>query len=203
MANSTRGTEYNFPGASRVPYVSSPYSVRQPSTPGSGQDRLPLSVGGTARNAATGPLPNGMWSSSPSQDPRGGQVNPNAPWADHRPGQLNIASSPPRPQNLSEIMSSPYQHDPRRPQSDTSQGSSNYDVRPFSPTPDARAQAQTRIQSYASYIHPNDLAAARSQFTTDAELLRIGDDAMAEYNRRRAAASSSQETTKKSGRKPR
>jgi len=147
-----------------------------PPSPTSADGRLPLNV---PRSSDGVPeiYPGSRFSSSSSDQTGGGwppQVNPRSAFGDFRPQQPGPGSSPPVPQSLRDLQSSPYQHDPRRPPSQASRGSDS--DRPFSPTPTQRAAALNQINTYSHYLFASERSTASDPNTSDRVLTTIGND---------------------------
>jgi len=149
-----------------------------PPSPTSADERLPLNVPRSS-DGVREIYPGSRFSSSSSDQTGGGwppQVNPRSAFGDFRPQQPGPGSSPPVPQSLRDLQSSPYQHDPRRPPSQASRGSDS--DRPFSPTPSTRTQAINRIRTYNGYVTVPERTRANDPRASDAELTAIGNAAM-------------------------
>lgn len=142
------GTDWGVPGAIRVPARSSTQpSSPPPPTPSSRQDRLPLRLPSSGGVREIRPIhPGSRWSSSSDAEPQWPpQVNPFQPSGDRRPQQLVPGSSPPAPQNLSELVSSPTQHHTRGyPSRPSTAGGSDYRPDTPTPTPEQRSIQESR-----------------------------------------------------------
>jgi hypothetical protein len=154
------GTDVGVPGSIRVPRSSTQPTSPGPATPSSGQDRLPLNIprsGGGVREIR--PM-GSRWSSSSDAMPleRDYQVNPNQPFGDHRPGQPQptFGSSPPLPQNLGQVPSSPTLYR----MGGSSRPSTAGSERPDTPTPTREDAIRTRI-TRAGVLNDTELSRVR------------------------------------------
>jgi hypothetical protein len=148
-------------------------SSSRPRTANTDDERLPLPRLSSGRVRELRPLTSQFSDSSDDQPaPRyPPQINPFAPYGDHRPHQPDVGSSPPRPTSMDQVMSDgPI--DPRRP---VSQGSTASDGswRPTSPTPLSRRDLDNRINELWPSLNPSELQVATNPHATVAQLSRV------------------------------
>jgi hypothetical protein len=158
------GTDVGVPGSIRVPRSSTQPTSPGPATPSSDQDRLPLDIprsGGGVRETRV--IPNmalgSRWSSSSDDPPaRPYQVDPSRAYGDFRPGQPGpgFGSSPPLPQDLGQVPSSPTQYRMGGNSRPSTAGSD----RPYTPTPTREDAIRTRI-TRAGVLNETELSRVR------------------------------------------
>jgi hypothetical protein len=170
------GTQMGIHGAVIQAPARSSSSLPSPSRPRTADtddDRLPLPRLSSGGVREIRPLTSQFSSSSDDQPAPGypPQINPYAPYGDHRPQQPTWGSSPPRPTSLDQLMSDgPI--DPRRP---VSQGSSASDssLRPTSPTPLPRRELINRLNGLSRSLNPTEMQSVTNPRTTDTQLSRV------------------------------